>query len=96
VPALVTVTVALGTTPPEESLRVPVNAPVAAVWLNIGGVIKIEQSMRTIELTTMPVYRRFEISWDIQNPHYVRFLIELQGLLAFRSSELPQNFSKSS
>ena len=63
VPILVAVTVAFGTTAPEESFTVPVNAPVAAVWLNKGGAIIIEQTTRTIQFS--PIVRliqRVEIS----------------------------------
>jgi hypothetical protein len=41
---LVMVTVVLGTTAPEESFTVPVNAPVAAVWLKRDGARNNDKS----------------------------------------------------
>jgi hypothetical protein len=49
---LVTATVALGTTAPEESLKVPVKAPVAAVWLKSDGASIIEHKIRATQLAT--------------------------------------------
>jgi hypothetical protein len=51
VPTLVAVTVTLGTTAQEESLTVPVSAPVAAVWLKSDGTTITEQITSTKQLT---------------------------------------------
>jgi len=46
VPILKAVTVAFGTTAPEESFTVPVNAPVADVWPKRTGAKDIEKKTR--------------------------------------------------
>ena len=49
---MVAVTVAFGTTAPEESFRVPVKAPVAAVWLKRAGDKPREREAKQVTAIT--------------------------------------------
>jgi hypothetical protein len=49
VATFVAVTVAFGTTAPEESFKVPVSAPVAAVWANEAGTMMNEQKSNAMQ-----------------------------------------------
>jgi hypothetical protein len=73
---LVTVTVAFGTTAPEESRSVPVSAPVAAVWLKRDGANISEQKITAKQVTTKKrIGPRWKASSDMEIPQYVQFLL---------------------
>jgi hypothetical protein len=80
---LVTVTVAFGTTAPEESRSVPVNAPVAGVWLKSDGANISEQKTNAKQVTTnRQIGQRFKASSDMEIPQYAQIFLNA-GPIAF-------------
>jgi uncharacterized membrane protein YhhN len=79
VPLFVIVTVAFGTTAPEESFKVPDNAPVEADWLKSDGLSVIEQiSSANNPTTNMWPCTRLQISLNIHIPPILGFFSELK------------------
>jgi hypothetical protein len=75
----VSVTVAFGTTAPEESFKVPDSAPVDADWLNSDGLSVMEpMSSASNPTTNMRTFARLQISLNIHIPPILGFFSELK------------------